>query len=577
MKKTKNDSEYLNNLRHTGAHLLAHAVKLLYPGALNAIGPAIENGFYQDFDMGDHKISEEDLPKIETKMREILPAWKKFVFNEVSLKEAKELFKANKYKVELATEFSQDGKKLTTNDPGDFLDLCKMGHVEDPSSELAHFKLLSIAGAYWRGNEKNKMLTRIYGTCFTTQEELDKFLWQTEEAKKRDHKKLGKELELFMFHETAPGMAYWLPKGVIMYNELVQFWREEHKKRGYQEIVSPLINKKELYVTSGHWDHYLENMFVSETEDGETYALKPMNCPNAMVVFGFKTRSYKDLPLRLGDTDTLHRFERSGTLNGLLRIREFRQDDAHIFVTEDQVGAEFKNVLEIAERFYSIFGLSYKLRLGTRPEKYMGDLDSWNRAEKGLKQVLEESGKDYFVLEGDGAFYGPKIDIVMEDALGREWQMGTIQLDYQIPRNFNLKYTAADGTLKTPIAVHRVIYGSLERFFGLIIEHFAGAFPVWFSPVQVKIIPISDKHVEYATKLKTNLETKNLRVEIDDRAETMQSRIRDAQVQKIPYMLIVGDREIQNNTASVRLRTGKDLGARPIAESIYLTKSLDLW
>jgi threonyl-tRNA synthetase len=558
MATDKQSKEYLDNLRHSCAHLLAAAVTNLYPQAKRTIGPSIENGFYYDFDFGEVKIAESDFPKIELKMKEIIKSWKEFAKQEVTTKEAKEFYKDNEYKLELIEEFSSEGKNLTFFNSGEYSDLCRGGHVNHPESEIKHFKLLSVAGAYWRGSEKNKMLTRIYGTCFPTKIELDKYLNMLQEAEKRNHKKLGRELGLFMFHETAPGMAYWLPKGVVLYNELVNFWRKEHQKEGYLEIFSPLINKKELYETSGHWDHYREDMFLSETDEGEIYALKPMNCPNAMVVFGSETRSYRDLPLRLSDTDTLHRFERSGTLNGLLRIREFRQDDAHIFVTEDQIVDEYQKLFALTEKFYSIFNLEYKFRLGTRPEKFMGDKKLWDKAEKELKLVLDKSSKEYSILEGDGAFYGPKIDILMKDALGREWQMGTLQLDFQQPLRFNLKYSAGDGTTKTPVAIHRVIYGSLERFIGILIEHFGGAFPIWLSPVQVKILPISEKHLDYANQVTKLLIDQGIRVELDERSETLGNKIRNAQNEKVSYMLVLGDKEIENNEVSVRNRAGEN-------------------
>ena len=559
--KTKNNSqEKLDQLRHSCAHLLAASVLQLWPGTKNAIGPSIENGFYQDFDFGEVKISEENLPKIEAKMHEIVKTWGPFEEKEVTAEEAKKDFAHNPYKVELIEEFAQGGKKITENNPGNFLDLCKGGHTGNPKEEIKYFKLLSVAGAYWRGDEKNKMLTRIYGTIFPTQEELDSHLNMFEESKKRDHKKLGPQLDLFMFHETAPGMPYWLPKGLILLNELINFWRIEHHNRGYKEIKSPLINKKELYETSGHWEHYKDDMFLAETSEKEIYGLKPMNCPNAMIVFGSKGRSYRELPLRLSDTDTLHRNELSGTLNGLLRAREFCQDDAHIFVTEDQIRQEYKNVFEITELFYSIFGLEYKFRLGTRPENFMGDVKVWDRAEKELKEILEESGKDYFVLDGDGAFYGPKIDILMKDALGREWQMGTIQLDFQLPLRFGLKYTDDTGALKTPVVVHRVIYGSLERFVGIITEHFTGAFPVWLSPVQVKVLPITDNQFTYAQKIAGELMEQGIRVEVDERNEKLGAKIRDAQMEKVPYMIVVGGKEEEAGKVAVRLRSGEDLG-----------------
>lgn len=576
------DKNYLDNLRHSAAHLLAAAVMELWPNAKRTIGPSIENGFYFDFDFGEIKVSEDDFPKIEEKMHEIVKSWSGFERHELSPEDAKKEYPNNEFKHELIDEFSKEGQVLTFYKSGDYWDLCRGGHVENPAEELKYFKLLSIAGAYWRGDEKNKMLTRIYGTAFPSQKELDEYLHMLEEAKRRDHKRLGRDLNLFMFHETAPGMPYWLPKGLVLLNTLIHFWREEHEARNYQEIKSPLINKKELYEISGHWDHYLDDMFLSETKEGETYALKPMNCPNAMIVFGSDLRSYKELPIRLSDTDTLHRFELSGTLNGLLRAREFCQDDAHIFVTEDQVRSEFKNLFELTERFYSIFGLDYRFRLGTRPEKFMGDKKLWDKAEQELKDVLAESGKDYFVEEGDGAFYGPKIDILMKDALGREWQMGTLQLDFQLPLRFKLKYTGEDGTAKIPVVIHRVIYGSLERFVGLITEHFAGAFPVWLSPVQVKVLPISEKHFEYAKGVAEKLKAENIRVEIDERSETLGAKIRDAQGEKVPYMLILGDKEEESDSLSVRLRNGENKNSVPFNEFLadlkekISSKSLEL-
>lgn len=582
MSSDKKSKEYLDNLRHSTAHLLAAVVMELWPSTKRTIGPAIDNGFYFDFDFGETKITEEDLLKIEKKMLEILPTWKGFERHELSPEKAKEEYLDNEYKLELIDEFASKGETLTFYKSGDYWDLCRGGHVENPNEELKHFKLLSIAGAYWRGSEKNKMLTRIYGTAFPTKEELDKHLAMLEEAKKRDHKKLGRELKLYMFHETAPGMPYWLPKGLTLLIALTDFWREEHAIRNYHEIKSPLINKKELYETSGHWDHYLEDMFISETKEGEVYALKPMNCPNAMVVFGSELRSYKELPVRLSDTDTLHRFELSGTLNGLLRAREFRQDDAHIFIAEDQVRAEFKQLFELTERFYNIFGLSYRFRLGTRPERFLGDKKLWDKAEQELRNVLAESGKDYFIEEGDGAFYGPKIDILMKDALGREWQMGTLQLDFQLPLRFKLKYVGEDGSAKIPVVIHRVIYGSLERFVGLITEHFVGNFPTWISPVQVKVLPITDRNIDYAKSIAHKLKEENIRVELDERNETLQAKIRDAQNEKVPYMLILGDKEVEAQSLSVRLRNGENKNNIKLEEFIedikikIVNKNLDL-
>lgn len=570
------NSNELNNLRHSTAHLLAAAISELYPTSKNTIGPAIENKFYYDFDFGEIKITENDFPKIEQKMHEIVQNWNSFEKHDVSAKDALLEFSNNEYKCELIKEFESQNQDITIYQSGDFRDLCKGGHIENPSKEIKNFKLLSVAGAYWRGNEKNKMLTRIYGTAFFTQEDLENYLNMLLEAEKRNHRKLGKELELFMFHETAPGMAYFLPKGVKIYNELVDYWRTEHEKYNYQEIFSPLLNKKELYEISGHWDHYRENMFLTQTEESETYALKPMNCPNAMIIYGTKTRSYKELPLKLGDTDALHRFEMSGTLNGLLRTREFRQDDAHIFITEDQIKDSFKELFEITEKFYSVFGLNYTFRLGTRPESFMGDENLWDKAEKNLKEILEESKKDFFILEGDGAFYGPKIDILMKDSLGREWQMGTIQLDFQLPRRFNLKYTDKDGTEKTPVVIHRVIYGSFERFIGIITEHFGGNFPVWLSPVQAKIIPISDKFEDYTNEVFQKLKDSKIRVEIDNRNETLGSKIRDAQNEKIPYMLIIGQKEVSDQNITVRKNNSKDMETFSVTEFLeFITKTIN--
>lgn len=561
------NNDQLSSLRHSTAHLLAAAVLRLWPDTKITIGPAIESGFYYDFEFS-NPISESDFPKIERKMADTLKDWEGFTHREVSVEEAKEVYKNNPYKLELIDEIAEKGEKITFYKAGHFEDLCRGGHSENPREDIGAFKLLSLAGAYWRGSEKNTMLTRIYGTSFPTQQELDAYLDMLEEAKKRDHKKLGQHLNLFMFHETSPGMPYWLPKGVILYNELINFWRVEHYKRGYQEIMSPLLNKQALYETSGHWEHYKENMFTAETEEKEVYGVKAMNCPNAMIVFGSQSHSYKELPLRLGDTDTLHRYERSGTLNGLLRVREFRQDDAHIFVTEDQIKEEYLNIFEIVERFYSIFDISYSFRLGTRPEKFMGDQESWDKAELALKGILEESGKDYFIEEGDGAFYGPKIDILMKDSLGRSWQMGTIQLDFQQPKNFKLKYTDADGTEKMPIVIHRVIYGSLERFIGILIEHFAGSFPLWLAPVQITLLPIADRHAEFAQEIASQMREKGIRVEVNSKTETLQNKIREATLQKVPYLGIIGDREIQNSSVSLRMRTGEDQGAIKVSDLI---------
>jgi threonyl-tRNA synthetase len=578
-KVRKNMTENNNSIeavRHSLSHLLAYTVKQLYPGSQNAIGPAIENGFYQDFEV-EGVISEEDLPKIEKKMKEVLKTWNGFERKEVSLDEALEIFADNKYKQELAREFAEGGKTLTIYTSGEFVDLCKGGHVDDISSiNPEGFKITTTAGAYWRGDEKNIMLTRIYGVAFTTKQELTDYLQMQEEAKSRDHRKLGKDLELFFMHETAPGMPYWLPNGTIVYNELINFWREEHNARGYLETISPLLNKKELYITSGHFEHYWDDMFSSETEEGELYGLKAMNCPNAMVIYKSKSRSYRDLPLKFSDTDTLHRNELSGTLNGLLRVREFRQDDAHIFVNEDQIKDEYKKILDITERFYSIFNMEYSFRLGTRPDKFMGEPKLWDKAEQTLQDIIKESGKDYFIEEGDGAFYGPKIDILMKDVLGRSWQMGTIQLDFQQPLRFKLEYTDKDGIAKTPIAIHRVIYGSMERFIGILIEHLAGKFPVWLAPEQLRIIQVkdSDELNQFVDKIAAIAMENNVRVHIDRSNESVGKKIRAAEMMKVPYSVVIGEKELETSKLSPRIRS--DLIVEGRVEAIYPYENLIL-
>jgi threonyl-tRNA synthetase len=564
-----NTDEKLQHQRHSLAHLLAAAVIKLYPGTKRTIGPAVDNGFYYDFEFAE-PITEKDLPKIEKEMKKLQKTWSTFERREINANEAREIFKDNPYKLELIEEFSKEGQTLTMYKSSQYFeDLCRGGHADDMSKiDPESFKLSKVAGAYWRGDEKNKMLTRIYGLAFETKQDLEDYLKILEEAEKRDHKVLGPKLELFMFHHTSPGMPYWLPKGVALYNELIDFWRKEHKKRGYQEIVSPLLNKKELYITSGHAEHYWPDMFVANMGENEEYGIKAMNCPNAMVVFGSKMRSYRDLPFRLSDTDMLHRYEGSGSLNGLLRVREFRQDDAHCFITEEMIEEEYERIFEITKLFYGIFGMEYHYRLGTRPESFMGDVETWNKAETSLKKILEKSGRDYFIEEGDGAFYGPKVDILMKDALGRQWQMGTIQLDFQQPRRFKLEYVAQDGSRKTPVAIHRVIYGSLERFIGLLIEHYAGAFPLWLSPIQVSILPISEQYNEYAETVKNNLQLviSDLRVEIDSRSESIGKKIREATMQKIPYQIIVGEKEVEAQAVSVRLRDGTDLGQMSVKD-----------
>lgn len=569
-----NDLEGKKAYWHTTSHIMAQAVKRLFPNVKLAIGPAIDNGFYYDYDI-EKPFSQEDLENIEKEMANIIKenlALERFSLPRVeALKLMQE--KDEPYKVELINELPEDAE-ISFYKQGDYVDLCAGPHLMSTGSVKA-FKLLSSSGAYWRGNENNKMLQRIYGISYPKKSELDNYLNMIEEAKKRDHRKLGKELELFFFDETAPGMAYWLPKGFTMMNVLIDFWRKEHKKRGYQEFSGPQLNSSVLWKTSGHWDHYKEDMFVLTDADGNEQALKPMNCPNSIKVYQTKMRSYKDLPLRFNDVDVIHRNEKSGQLNGLFRVRMFRQDDSHNYVTEKQIGSEIKNILELTKELYSVFGLDYVLTLSTRPDDYMGEIETWNRAESDLKAVMNEicGENNYRINEGDGAFYGPKIDIKMKDCLGREWQMGTIQLDFQLPQRFELYYIDEDGERKTPIMIHRAIFGSFDRFIGIITEHFAGAFPMWLSPVQIKILPIStEKHADYAKKLADKLDELGFRVEVDDRNEKIGYKIREAQVQKIPYMLVIGDKEMEEGTVGVRNRKDGDLGAMKLEDFIAKAK-----
>ncbi len=558
---------------HTTSHIMAQAVKRLFPEAKVTIGPAIENGFYYDFDV-EKPFSEEDLRAIEEEMKKIIKEDLEIERFELPREEAIKFMEERNepYKVELIKELPE-GEVISFYKQGDFTDLCRGPHLPTTGAVKA-VKLLTSSGAYWRGDEHNKMLQRIYGISFPKSSELEEYLNMIEEAKKRDHRKLGKELDLFFFDETAPGMAYWMPKGFKMMNILIDLWRKEHEKRGYMEFSGPQLNSSELWKISGHWDHYKEDMFVLTDSDGKEQALKPMNCPNAIKIFASKLRSYKDLPLRFNDIDVIHRNEKSGQLNGLFRVRMFRQDDAHNFITEDQIGSEIKDIIEIAKYLYGIFGLDFELTLSTRPEDYMGDIELWNKAEANLREVLDElCGKDqYRINEGDGAFYGPKIDIKMKDCLGREWQMGTVQVDFQLPLRFNLSYIDSNGDKKTPILIHRALFGSFERFIGIITEHFAGAFPVWLAPVQVKVLPISDSQKEYAQKIVERLSNEGLRVELDDRQEKIGYKIREAQLQKIPYMLILGEKEVEANAVGVRSRKDGDIGAMQIDEFVSKIK-----
>ena len=560
---TFDDDEGKGAYRHTTSHIMAQAIKRLFPSAKLAIGPSIENGFYYDIDM-DRNFTPDDLEAIEKEMAKIVSEDLAIERFELPREEAIRLMeeKEEPYKVELIKDLPEDAV-ISFYRQGEYVDLCAGPHLMSTGLVKA-FKLTSSSGAYWRGDEHNKMLQRIYGTSFPKKADLDHHLEMIEEAKKRDHRKLGKELELFFFDETSPGMEYWLPKGFTMLNTLIEFWRKEHKKYGYQEFSGPQLNSSELWKISGHWDHYKEDMFVLTDADGKEQALKPMNCPNSIKVYQSKLRSYKDLPLRFNDVDVIHRNEKSGQLNGLFRVRMFRQDDSHNYVTEEQIGSEIKNILEIAKDLYSVFGLEYILTLSTRPDDFMGEIETWNKAEADLKAVLNEicGENNYRINEGDGAFYGPKIDIKMKDCLGREWQMGTAQLDFQLPQRFNLTYIDEDGNKKTPVMIHRALFGSFERFIGIITEHFAGAFPTWLTPVQVKILPISaEKHMEYAKKLQVELDEKGFRVEVDERNEKIGYKIREAQMQKIPYMLVIGDKEIESGSVGVRSRKDGDLGA----------------
>ena len=542
--------------RHSLAHVMAKAIMKLYPKTKLTIGPAIEDGFYYELDTAE-SFTEDVLPKIEKEMKNIINRNEKFVRREVSKAEALEMFKDNEYKTELINELPENEVISVYYLGDDFVDLCRGPHVES-TGKLQNFgyKLAKINGAYWRGNEKNKMLQRVYAYAFKDKKQLADYLNMLEEAKKRDHRKLVREQELFFFDETAPGMAYWLPKGFTILNTLINFWRDEHQKRGYQEFSGPQLNSSILWKTSGHWDHYKEDMYVLKDSDGKEQALKPMNCPNSIKVFASKMRSYKDLPLRFNDVDVIHRNEKSGQLNGLFRVRMFRQDDSHNYITEDPIGSEIKEIIKIADYIYGVFGLDYQLTLSTRPQDFMGEIETWNKAESDLRAVLDElCGKgNYRVNEGDGAFYGPKIDIKMKDCLGREWQMGTVQLDFQLPMRFGITYVDAEGEKKTPIMIHRAILGSFERFIGIITEHFAGAFPLWLSPVQVVVAPLTDRNAEYAKSVYEKLQAAGIRVELDDRNEKIGYKIRESQLMKNPYFLILGDEEQNNQTISYRAR-----------------------
>ncbi|HIY56369.1 MAG TPA: threonine--tRNA ligase [Candidatus Dorea merdavium] len=551
---------------HTASHIMAQAVKRLYPETKLAIGPSIANGFYYDLDR-ETPFTTEDLEKIEAEMKKIVKEDLKLERFTRSRDEAVAYFKEKEepYKVELVEDLPE-GEEISFYSQGEFTDLCAGPHLMSTKAVKA-FKLTSLAGAYWRGDEKNKMLTRIYGVAYPKKSELDDYLHMMEEARKRDHRKLGRELGLFMMSDEGPGFPFFLPKGMELKNTLLDYWRKLHREKGYVEVSTPIILSRHLWENSGHWDHYKNNMYTTVIDE-EDYAVKPMNCPGGMLVYKSEPRSYKDLPIRMGELGLVHRHEKSGQLHGLMRVRCFTQDDAHIFMTPEQIRDEIKGVAQLIDEVYSLFGFKYHVELSTRPEDSMGSDEDWEMATEGLRGALDDMGLDYIVNEGDGAFYGPKIDFHLEDSIGRTWQCGTIQLDMQMPQRFDLEYTGADGEKHRPIMIHRVAFGSIERFIGILIEHFAGAFPTWLAPVQVKVLPISDKHMDYAQKVYEALEAAGIRSEIDTRAEKIGYKIREAQVNKIPYMLVVGGKEEETGKVSVRSRFAGDEGQKDLAAFI---------
>ena len=560
---TAKDPEGLAALRHTASHVMAQAIKRLWPETKLAIGPSIADGFYYDIDR-DEPVTSDDLAKIEAEMKKIIKEALPLERFELPRAQAIEFMKEKNepYKVELIEDLPEDAI-ISFYKQGEFTDLCAGPHLMNTKEVGKAFKLMNIAGAYWRGSEKNKVLTRIYATAFAKKEDLEAYVTMMEEAKKRDHRKLGKELGLFMMSDAGPGFPFFLPKGMILKNTLLDYWREIHKKAGYVEISTPIILNRSLWETSGHWDHYKNNMYTTVI-DGEDYAIKPMNCPGGVLVYASEPRSYRDLPLRMGELGIVHRHEKSGQLHGLMRVRCFTQDDAHIFMTPEQIRDEIKNVAGLINQVYSLFGFKYHVELSTRPEDSMGSDEDWELATSSLQGALDDLGLDYVINEGDGAFYGPKIDFHLVDAIGRTWQCGTIQLDFQLPQRFELEYIGADGEKHRPIMIHRVCFGSIERFIGILIEHFAGAFPTWLAPVQVKVLPISEKYEEYAKSVKAALDAADIRAEIDLRSEKIGYKIREAQGQKIPYMLVVGQKEQADGTVSVRSRFKGDEGAEDL-------------
>ena len=554
-------AEALHALRHTASHIMAQAIKHLYGGADGkavklAIGPAIDTGFYYDIDT-DKKISDDDLADIEREMKSIIKQNLPLERSTLNRADALKKFydEGETYKVELIENLPDDAE-ISLFTQGDFTDLCAGPHVQS-TGKVKAFKLMSIAGAYWRGDEHNKMLQRIYGTAFESKDELKDYLHMLEEAARRDHRKLGKELDLFSLHDEGPGFPFFHPNGMVIRNELINYWREVHRRYGYQEIKTPIILNRKLWETSGHWDHYKENMYFTKIDE-EDYAVKPMNCPGGMLVYNTHVHSYRDLPLRLGELGLVHRHEKSGVLHGLFRVRNFTQDDAHIFMTPAQVEPEIQKTIDLFDEVYKTFGLKYKAELSTRPENSMGDDETWELATDALRKALEHRGLEYVINEGDGAFYGPKIDFHLKDSIGRTWQCGTIQLDMLLPEKFDLNYIGEDGREHRPIMVHRVVYGSIERFIGILIENYAGAFPVWLAPVQIKILPVTDAHVDYAKELGEKFFKLKLRAEVDDRNEKVGKKIRDSQVRKIPYTIVVGDKEIETGVLPIRKYSAKD-------------------
>ena len=560
---TAKDEKGLAALRHTTSHVMAQAVKRLYPNTKLAIGPSIADGFYYDMEF-ETPLTSDDFEKIEAEMKKIVKEDLKIERFTLPREKAIEFMKEKEepYKVELIEDLPE-GEEISFYQQGEFVDLCAGPHLMSTKEVGKAFKIMSLAGAYWRGDEHNQMLTRLYATAFAKKDELEAYITMMEEAKKRDHRKLGKELGLFMMHEAGPGFPFFLPKGMVLKNTLLDYWREIHRKAGYVEISTPVILNRSLWETSGHWDHYKNNMYTTVI-DGEDYAIKPMNGPGGVLVYASEPRSYRDLPLRMGELGLVHRHEKSGQLHGLMRVRCFTQDDAHIFMTPEQIKDEIKGVAGLINEVYSLFGFQYHVELSTRPEDSMGSDEDWEMATDALRSALDELQLPYVVNEGDGAFYGPKIDFHLVDCIGRTWQCGTIQLDFQLPQRFELEYVGADGEKHRPIMIHRVVFGSIERFIGILIEHFAGAFPTWLAPVQVKVLPISDKYMDYAQSVLNKLTEAGIRAEVDTRAEKIGYKIREAQTAKIPYMLVVGQKEEEENTVSVRSRAAGDEGARSL-------------